>query len=87
MVLITGNCQCSICSINVIGNDDAIKREFERIERRQAQVDQIAESSLHAVKLETAYMRFEEIAADMGTTITDIINAQTKTPSADTDGV
>ena len=57
-------------STAVIGDDVAIEREFDRIER----------ASQRAAELEAAYMQFKRIAADCDAT--DVLNAQTKSPSA-----
>lgn len=74
--------KCSLCdlraSVAVTGNDDAIRFEFERIEQQQLSNQHRAQD----LDLEFAYMRFETIAHDIGVTVSDIINAQTKTPSA-----
>lgn len=85
MTNIKDKCKCSYCtmraSIEVTGDDNDIKREFDRIElaNRMKQVD---------AELSFAYSRFEAIADNLGVTVADIIiNAQSKTPSTDIDGV
>ena len=56
----------------VTGDDADIKREFDRIDR----------ATQRTTELEAAYMQFERIAADCDVTIEDVLNAQTKSPSA-----
>ena len=60
-------------STEVIGNDAAIEREFDRIERA---------SQPRTTRLEAAYMQFVRIAQDCDATVDDVISAQTKSPSA-----
>ena len=82
------NCQnCSYCKIvaavEVTGDDHAIKREFERIELARSPAS-IINTNIRLIK---AYKNFEQIADTLGVSIEDIINAQTKSPSAGTDGL
>lgn len=79
------NCHnCSYCksvaAVEVTGDDHAIKREFERIERNQPTSEQVSQSLARTIntniRLLKAYEEFEQIADDLGVSIEDIINAQ-----------
>ncbi len=79
--------KCKTCHLReateVTGDDADIKREFERIDKARP-LASIINTNIRLIK---AYEKFEKIAEDLDVSIEDIINAQTKTPSADTDGV
>ncbi|MBO1529628.1 hypothetical protein J3492_00170 [Psychrobacter sp. F1192] len=81
------NCKCSYCALiaatEVTGDEYAIKREFERIELARSPAS-IINTNIRLIK---AYKKFEQIADTLGVSIEDIINAQTKSPSAGTDGL
>lgn len=81
------NCKCSYCHLiatpSVTGDDHAIKREFDRIDKARSPASVINRN----IRLSKAYEQFEQVADNLGVSIEDIINAQTKTPSAATDGV
>ncbi len=65
--------------MEVVGDDDDIKREFERIDN--------ASSLATNIRLIKAYEKFEQIAEELDVSIQDIINAQAKSPSTDIDGL
>lgn len=70
-------------STAVTGDDAAIEREFDRIDKARP-LASIINTNIRLIK---AYEKFEKIAEDLDVSIEDIINAQTKSPSAGTDGL
>jgi len=75
------NCHnCSYCksvaAIEVTGDDHAINREFDRIDKARSPASVINRN----IRLIKAYERFEQIAEELDVSIEDIIDAQTKNP-------
>jgi len=73
----------SVAAVEVTGDEYAIKREFDRIDKARPLASVINRN----IRLIKAFEKFEKIAEELGVSIEDIINAHEKTPSADTDGV